>query len=164
MPTIISLSRQNLPQYPGMSNRSLVKKGAYIFQERIDAVLNIVGVGAELKFALETANILNEKGIKTRVISFPSHNLFEMQPDEYKRSILKRGKIPTVVIEAFAPNGWERYATAGINMKTYGKSLPGAAAYEYFGFNSTVIASKVEKYFSRWNQEHEIRYEFLDLN
>lgn len=163
-PTIISLSRQNLPQYPGMSNRSLVEKGAYVFQEVDGAILNIIGVGAELNFALEAAKILNEKGIKTRLISFPSQNLFESQSDEYKRSILKRGQIPTVVIEAYAPNGWERYATAGINMKTYGKSLPGDTAYEYFGFNSKVIATKVENYLSKWNNENIIRYEFCDLN
>ena len=163
-PTIISLSRQSLPQYPGMSNRSLVKKGAYVFQEMEDAVLNLIGVGAELNFSVEAAKILNEEGIKTRVISFPSQNLFELQSGEYKRSILKRGKIPTVVVEAFAPNGWERYATAGINMKTYGKSLPGATAYEYFGFNSMVIATKVKKYLSEWNKEREICYEFCDLN
>lgn len=163
-PSIISLSRQNLPQYPGFSNRNLVKKGAYVFSGNEDAELNMIGVGAELNFAVEAAKILTKEGINVRVISFPSQSLFEEQSIEYKRSILKRGKIPSVVVEAYSPNGWERYATAGINMKTYGKSLPGAAAYDYFGFNAEVIANKVKHYFSKWNEDETTRYEFVDLN
>lgn len=163
-PSIISLSRQNLPQYPGATNRDLVEKGAYVLSGGDDAELNMMGVGAELNFAVEAAEILSRQGVKVRVISFPCQGLFEEQSAEYKRSILKRGKIPSVIVEAYAANGWERYATAGINMSTYGKSLPSHAAYQYFGYDAEVIANKVKSYLARWNEDEDLHYEFVDLN
>lgn len=66
---------------------------------------------------------------------------------DYRRIDLHRGKIPAVVIEAYAANSWERYAYASISMKSFDKSLPGKDAYQYFGFDGGVIAKKVEKYF-----------------
>lgn len=162
-PSIISLSRHKLKQYPQFSRRELVAKGAYHFNKVDNEVLNIIGVGSEMQFAVEAAQILNNKGIATSVISFPSYYLFEKQPKEYKRLLLQRGKIPTVVIEAYAPNGWERYATAGVNMKTFGKSLPGPDTYKYFGFDSKVIVEKIEKYLDTWGEDENVRHEFVEL-
>lgn len=164
MPTIISLSRHKLTQFPQNSKRDLVAKGAYSFHKEEDSMLNIIGVGSEMVFAVESAKLLNDRGIKTSVISFPSQYLFNKQPLEYKRSLLKRGKVPTVVIEAYTANGWERYATAGINMKTFGKSLPGPDTYRYFGFESLTIADKIEQYVAEWQTDDQIRLEFQDLN
>lgn len=90
------------------------QKWSEVIPELNDSVLNLIDVGVELKFAIEAAKIFNQKGIKTRVILFFSRNLFGEQFNEYQCSILKR-RNPTIVIEAFAPNGWERYATAEIN-------------------------------------------------
>ncbi|CUM63861.1 uncharacterized protein PRCAT00001449001 [Priceomyces carsonii] len=163
-PSIISLSRHNLTQFPNNSMRHLVKRGAYVFQDVDNLSINIIGTGAEMLFAMKTAEILNQKGIKSRVISFPCLRLFEEQSLEYKRSLLQRGKLPTVVIEAYAPQGWERYASAGVNMLRYGKSLPGSLVYEYFGFNANRIAEKIEKYYSQWLVDADIRNEFQDLN
>lgn len=162
-PSIISLSRHKLKQYPENSKRDLVARGAYYFKRVDNAVLNIIGVGSEMQFAVEAAEILTRNGISTSVISFPSFYMFEKQLREYKRGLLQRGKIPTVVIEAYAPNGWERYATAGINMKTFGKSLPGPDTYKYFGFDSDVIAHKIEGYFEAWNADTDVRHEFIEL-
>lgn len=162
-PSIISLSRHKLKQYPEYSRRSEVSKGAYFFKEVENAEVNLIGVGSEMTFALEAAQILNDKGIRASVISFPAPKLFDKQPLDYRRNLLKRGKIPSVVVEAYAPNGWERYATAGINMKTFGKSLPGPDTYKFFGFESDLIAEKVEKYLLQWKEDEDIRHEFQDL-
>lgn len=162
-PSIISLSRQKLKQYPQNSKRELVSKGAYMFSEVADAQLNIIGVGAEMQFAMEAAQILNSEGIRCSVISFPSYYLFEKQPVQYRRDLLKRSNIPTVVVEAFAPHGWERYASAGVNMKSFGKSLPGKQAYKFFGFESNAIAEKSKKYLDLWTRSHDVRHEFVDL-
>ncbi|EGV61733.1 dihydroxyacetone synthase [Yamadazyma tenuis] len=163
-PTIISLSRHNLEQYPQYSRKDKVRLGAYKFIENAGAVINIISTGSEMQFAVEASQVLAQKGIIANVISFPCQRLFEKQPLEYKRSILNRGKVPSVVVEAYAVNGWERYATAGINMSTFGKSLPGKMAYEYFGFNSERIAAKIEKYYEDWKQDESLRFEFQDLN
>ncbi|CAH6720015.1 transketolase 1 [[Candida] jaroonii] len=161
--TIISLSRHNLKQYPELSKRDKVKLGAYVFSEVEDPALNILVTGSEMQFAMEAQEILAKKGIKANVISFPCQRLFDNQPLEYKRSILKQGKLPSVIIEAYAVNGWEKYATAGINMKTFGKSLPGPKVYEYFGYNSEVIADKIDKYYSNWSKDEDLKYEFQEL-
>jgi len=163
-PTILSLSRQKLTQFPGQSRRSEVAKGAYVFVDVEKPQVNIIGVGAEMEFAVKTAEILTSIGFNARVISFPCQRLFDQQPSEYKRSLLKRGDLPTIVIEAYAPNGWERYATAGFNMQEFGKSLPGSEVYEYFGYNASNIANKVETYLQSIADDPSLLWEFQDLN
>ncbi|KAL2072434.1 hypothetical protein VTL71DRAFT_11777 [Oculimacula yallundae] len=167
-PSIISLSRQGLEQYPQYSSRDGVQKGAYVFIQKEDADVTLIGIGAEMVFAVKTAKLLEEKfGMKARVVSFPCQRLFDQQPVEYKREVLQyRSKAPRVVIEAYAVNGWERYADAGFTMSTFGHSLPGADAYKYFGFNENNIGPKVAGLVEdvRKNGIESLRGEFRDLN
>lgn len=166
-PTIISLSRQNLEQYPQYSCREKAQKGAYVFVEEEDADVTLIGVGAEMVFAMRTRELLQEKfNIKARVVSFPCQRLFEQQSIEYKRSVLKYKSTPRVVIEAYAVNGWERYADAGFSMSSFGHSLPGPAAYKYFGFDEQVIAPKVADFVADAKRDglDSLRGEFRDLN
>ncbi|KAJ4140485.1 hypothetical protein NW765_015756 [Fusarium oxysporum] len=119
-------------------------------------------------FAVKTRQVLKEKfSIKARVVSFPCQRLFNSQPLEYKRQVLQyRSNAPRVVIEAYAVNGWERYADAGYSMTTFGKSLPGKDAYKYFGFDENVIAPEVAKLVDEVKAEgiESLRGEFRDLN
>jgi dihydroxyacetone synthase len=167
-PSIISLSRQNLEQYPHYSSRDGVQKGAYVFIEEENADVTLIGVGAEMCFTVRTREVLREKhGIKARIVSFPCQRLFSAQPREYQRQVLQyRSQAPRVVIEAYAVNGWERYADAGFSMSTFGKSLPGKAAYKYFGFDESVIAPEVAKLVEEVRREgvESLRGEFRDLN
>ncbi|GAM43975.1 hypothetical protein TCE0_060r19223 [Talaromyces pinophilus] len=149
-PTIISLSRQNLEQYPQYSCREKAQKGAYVFVEEEDADVTLIGVGAEMVFAMRTRQLLQEKfNVKARV-----------------RSVLKYKSTPRVVIEAYAVNGWERYADAGFSMSSFGHSLPGPAAYKYFGFDEQVIAPKVAEFLGDVKRDGlaSLRGEFRDLN
>ncbi|KAF7521543.1 hypothetical protein G7054_g12399 [Neopestalotiopsis clavispora] len=168
-PTIISLSRQNLQQYPEHSSREGVLKGAYVLIEEQDADVTLIGVGAEMVFAVEARNVLKQQGVKARVVSFPCHRLFEKQDLEYKAQVLQyRAGIPRVAVEAYAAMGWERYADAAYSMSTdrFGHSLPGAEAYEYFGFNAAKIAAEVQSFVGEWKQRgpEAFRGEFRDLN
>jgi dihydroxyacetone synthase len=167
-PTIISLSRQNLVQYPQYSLREGVQKGAYVFAEAAEADVTLIGVGAEMIFTVETAKLLEQKfGLKVRIVSFPCQRLFEKQSIEYKREVLQyRSKAPRVVIEAYAVNGWERYADAGYSMSSFGHSLPGKDAYKYFGFDENVIAPRVFDFVQSVRKEgiESLRGEFRDLN
>lgn len=132
-PSIISLSRQNLVQYPQFSRREGVQKGAYVFIDGPDSDVTLVGVGLEMEFVVDARKILVEGyGIKARVVSFPCQRLFEAQSREYERHVLGYCTAPVVVIEAYSVNGWERYADAGFCMSSFGKGLPGAAAYQFF--------------------------------
>jgi len=160
--TIISTSRQNLQQHPE-SKRDSVKLGAYAFREVDEAAVTIIGVGSEMCFAIEAANKLTANGVATRVVSFPCQRLFEQQTWDYKRMVLKRASTMVVVIEAYAANGWERYADASITMRTFGKSLPGKEAYKYFGFDSDLIASKIRKHLDDIRTERAFKNEFVEL-
>ncbi|KAJ5404584.1 hypothetical protein N7509_004455 [Penicillium cosmopolitanum] len=162
-PTIISTSRQTLPQLP-QTRRDGVAHGAYVLSEDESAVVTLIGVGAELSFALEVAEKLKAQGIASRVISFPCQRLFEKQSLEYKRDVLRRDRgIPAVVIEPYAPNGWERYADAGICVKRFGHSLPGKAAYKYFGYEIDTLTTKVSGYLSQVKKDKLLRHEFVEL-
>lgn len=167
-PSILSLSRQTLEQYPQHSNRDGVLKGAYVFIEQADAEVTLIGIGAEMCFAVKAREVLSSKyNIKARIVSFPCQRLFDAQPLSYKREVLQyRSKAPRVVIEAYAVNGWERYADAGFSMKTFGKSLPGKDAYKFFGFNEEVIAERVKGLVEEVREEgvESLRGEFRDLN
>lgn len=167
-PTMISLSRQNLTQFPQYSSREGVQKGAYVFIEQEDANVTLIGVGSEMGFTVKTRDLLaQEYNIKARVVSFPCQRLFEQQSKEYKESVMKyKNKIPNVVVEAYAVNGWERYADAGISMSSFGKSLPGAKAYEYFGFEPKGMAQKIKTFVYDVERDgiESLRGNFRDLN
>ncbi|KAK3672093.1 hypothetical protein LTR78_008063 [Recurvomyces mirabilis] len=167
-PSMISVARQDVTQYPGHSDRNGVLKGAYVFMEEQDADVTLIGVGAEMKFAVGTAKLLKEKhGIKARVVSFPSWRLFEQQPIEYKRKVLQyRSKAPRVVIEAYSVNGWERYADAGYSMHSFGHSLPRNDIYPRFNFDDEKIAAKIAPLVDEAKQYgmENFRGEFRDLN
>ncbi|KAL1965272.1 hypothetical protein VTN77DRAFT_5874 [Rasamsonia byssochlamydoides] len=164
-PTIISTSRHALPQLK-QTRREGVASGAYVLEEVSGekADVTLIGVGAELSFALEVAQQLKTRNIVARVVSFPCQRLFEQQPLEYKRATLQRHRgIPAVVIEPYAPNGWERYADAGICLNRFGHSLPGKAAYKFFGYEIDVLTSKVVDYLDRIEQDELLRREFVEL-
>ncbi|RHZ59805.1 uncharacterized protein CDV56_106581 [Aspergillus thermomutatus] len=162
-PSIISTSRHKVPRMKGLTRRDGVALGAYVLEEDTNADVTLIGVGAELSFALEVADRLKEQNIASRVVSFPCQRLFEEQSLEYKRATLQRHRIPAVVIEPYAPNGWERYADAGICLKRFGHSLPGKAAYEFFGYDIPVMAVKVQRYLSKLKEDGLLRHEFVDL-
>ncbi|KAM5353000.1 hypothetical protein ACJ41O_005722 [Fusarium nematophilum] len=169
-PTVISLSRQNLPQYPLYSSREGVSKGGYNFvgAEGDNFDVTLIGVGSEMGYTMETRDILaKDYGIRSRIVSFPCPRLFEQQSREYKQSVLKpRSGRPTVVIEAYAANGWERYADASVSMRRFGKSLPSKSAYQYFGFQPEKMAPKIQALVEEVRRDgiQVLRGDFRDLN
>ncbi|GAB7363519.1 hypothetical protein MBLNU230_g3788t1 [Neophaeotheca triangularis] len=149
-PSIISTSRQALPQLTPMTNRHSVASGGYVLRENPSAEITLIGVGAELNLVVAIADALESSGMATtRILSFPCQRLFDRQSLEYRRSVLARksGR-PIVVVEPYAANGWERYANAGFFMgiDRFGQSLPGQEAYKYFGFTVEKIVGKLGGY------------------
>ncbi|OIW31514.1 transketolase [Coniochaeta ligniaria NRRL 30616] len=162
-PTIVSTSRHAVLQLK-TTRREGVLRGAYVLQEAEDAQVTLIGVGAELSFALDVARELGGRGVRARVVSFPCWRLFERQERGYKREVLRRHEgIPAVVIEPYAPNGWERYADAAVCVTTFGHSLPGKAAYEFFGFDLDSLTGKVVKYLGDLEEDGLLRHEFMQL-
>jgi dihydroxyacetone synthase len=169
MSSLISTSRHALPQLTGLTKRINVAKGAYVLEEVTESAADItlVGVGAELSLTVSVAAKLRTSyGLKVRTVSFPCQRLFEAQSKDYQRKVLQRQSgVPVVVIEAYAANGWERYANAAVCMSTkrFGKSLPGPRAYEYFGFTVPSMASRIWGYLQDLKSDPDLKHDFVEL-
>jgi transketolase len=139
-PTILALSRQNLPLLPNSGTNLL--KGAYIIDETPGKTpdIIIIATGSEVALSIEAAKTL---GVAYRVVSMPSVEIFEEQSDEYKRSILPDTVKKRVVVEAACSFGWHKYAGdegAIISVDDFGSSAPAQKVYERFGLTVENIA------------------------
>eukprot|EP00808_Paulinella_micropora_P021897 g4713.t1 len=140
-PSVICCSRENLPQLAGSSAED-VGKGAYVLQEEKNFGLVLIGTGGEVQLAVNVAKQLAGQGIKSRVVSMPCTELFDLQAAGYRRSLLPIG-VPVVSIEAAGVHGWERYSHFQIGMHTYGVSAPGEVALAHFGFTPEKASEKI---------------------
>lgn len=140
-PTILVLSRQNLPVLEGTLEHASdsVQKGAYVLspQKGKQPAGILIATGSEVNLAVEAQAKLAEEGIDVSVVSMPSFDLFEKQSAVYKESVLPKAVTKRVAIEAAASFGWERYVgTEGktITIDHFGASAPGGLVLEKFGF------------------------------
>ncbi len=150
-PAAFALTRQKLPVLdPGKyALTEGVARGAYILREAqrnvqgaggpetVKPGIVLIATGSEVSLALEASKVLGEKGIPARVVSMPSWEIFDEQPEEYRRRVLPAG-IPRLAIEAGITTGWEKYTgspAAVIGLNRFGASAPGAVAYDRLGFN-----------------------------
>lgn len=136
-PTALMLTRQNLPQYKETGLGAL--KGAYILidSEKQTPDIILIASGSEVKLIYDAHKILKEKGIDARVVSMPSMNLFERQPEEYKNSILPKQARARLAVEAGSSFGWHKYVGfdgAVISIDTFGASAPSDILFKEFGF------------------------------
>jgi transketolase len=149
-PTVLALSRQSLPTLDRTTYNPAdgLAKGAYILKdsnkERPDAIL--LASGSEVHIALTAAANLAEAGIDVRVVSMPSWELFEAQPESYRQSILPSDITARVAIEAGATQGWSRYTGdrgAVIGLDHFGASAPIQELYTHFGLTAERIVETV---------------------
>ncbi len=147
-PTALVLSRQNLPQLDGSSQEAL--KGGYIIsdsdKDTPDAI--IIATGSEVSLAIDAKAKLAENDIDVRVVSMPSMDLFEDQPEEYKNRILPKNVTARVGVEALAEFGWGKYiGIAGefVGMHSFGASAPGGQLFEHFGITTDAVVEAVKK-------------------
>ncbi|KAK4509259.1 uncharacterized protein ATC70_007609 [Mucor velutinosus] len=160
-PSVIALSRQNLPQLEGSSIEA-VRRGAYVLQDAENAQLILVATGSEVSLAVDAAKELAAQGIATRVVSMPCSELYDEQPEEYKKSVLSPG-IPIVSIEALGVTGWERYSHAQVGMRSFGASAPIKQLYNKFDITveATVAKSKkVIEYYQKVGYVPEVGLDF----
>jgi transketolase len=140
-PVVLTLSRQPLPTLDRTryAPAAGVAKGAYVLADAPggDSEVILIATGSELSLAVEAHEQLVKEGIRSRVVSMPSWEIFEHQPDEYRESVLPRAVKARVAIEQASTFGWERYVgDAGhvIGMKTFGASAPLKELQKKFGF------------------------------
>lgn len=140
-PTILVLSRQNLPVLPNSKDMAKegVAKGGYIISkaesDTPDGIL--IATGSEVNLAVQAQKDLKAQGKDVSVVSLPSFDLFEAQDAAYKESVLPKAVTKRVAIEAASPFGWERYIGSEgkmIGIDHFGASAPGDFVLEQFGF------------------------------
>lgn len=152
-PAAIVLSRQVIPTLDRSKYASAagVSKGAYVLADapggKPDVIL--IGTGGELYLVAEAHEKLVAKGIKSRVVSMPSWDLFQQQSQEYRDSVLPPGVKARVAVEQGATLGWERYVGERgtvIGMSTFGSSAPYKDLQKHFGFDvDHVIAAAMKQ-------------------
>ncbi len=148
-PSAILLSRQSLPTLEGtkVPYKEGVERGAYIVKkERAKPDYTLFATGSELHIAMNVAEELEKRGKDVRVVSVPCWELFEMQNDEYKDSILDGDLGIRVSIEAGVDLGWHKFiGLKGISicMESYGASAPAAVLSEEFGFSIDTILERI---------------------
>jgi len=144
-PTALILTRQGIPIFDRetLAPASGLSRGAYVLEggeEETDGLL--IASGSEVDLAMRARKLLLEKGVRFRVISFPSWEIFEKQPDEYRKSVFP-DQIPTrLAIEMGRGLGWEKYVGEKgeiHSMDRFGASAPGNVLAEKFGFSPGAV-------------------------
>jgi len=135
-PSVISLTRQNLNQLRTVfESKNLSSLGAYeIFRSNENIKLTLMASGSEVDIAVSAAKKLAEKNIYTKVISVPSMELFDAQPENYKLKILGETELK-ISIEASQPMSWKKYVGKNgttLGIEDFGKSAPYKDVYKHF--------------------------------
>ncbi len=170
-PTALALTRQNVPNLA--VPKGAVRRGGYVLAEAGAAGglaqggagawteapaapakpdLILIGTGSEVQHCLAARDVLEAEGVRTRVVSMPSFELFEAQPREYREAVLPRGVRARVAVEAAATLGWERYVgDAGeiVGIDHFGASAPGDVAMREFGFTAENVVATARRVLER---------------
>ena len=149
-PTCLVLTRQNLPVYDraglGWAKSEEAQKGGYVLCEDKDFEAIIIATGSEVELAVEAKAKLNEQGVKVRIVSMPSTNIFDEQPQEYKESVLPKNILKRVAVEAGVTLGWYKYVGLEgrvIGLDRFGASAPYKTLYKKFGITTDAIVEAV---------------------
>ena len=140
-PSILALTRQNLPQLENSTIENGIK-GGYVAVDTPNAAITIVSTGSEVSIAIDAANYLKEKhNVAARVVSIPCFEVFDSQDKDYRLSVLPDG-IPVLSVEALSTMGWERYSHEQFGLNRFGASGPYKKVYEKFEFTPEGISKR----------------------
>ena len=146
-PSVIALTRQGLAQARlKASGENLCAKGAYVVAGKNDNDVTLIASGSEVSLAIEARDLLAKDGVKARVVSAPCFELFEQQPESYRKDVL--GKGPRIGIEAAIRQGWDlflRRKDGFIGMTGFGASAPIDELYTHFGITPAAVAAEAKR-------------------
>ncbi|HEX5500679.1 MAG TPA: transketolase C-terminal domain-containing protein, partial [Thermomicrobiales bacterium] len=161
-PTSVALilTRQDLAILDRSDARGALWQGAYILSEPNDGFdVVLIGTGSEVELCVNAAALLTEHGVRARVVSMPSWELFDAQPDDYRRSVLGPVGTPRVSVEAGVTTGWCKYTGeigAHVGIDRYGASGPGGEVLQHFGFTKERVAATALRLLGREDLAHQI--------
>jgi transketolase len=160
-PVALVLTRQKLPTLDRrlLASAAGVARGAYVLAEAANAPADgsvpdviLIATGSEVSVALAAHEQLARDRVRSRVVSMPSWELFEAQPQAYHDAILPPSVRARVSVEAASPLGWERYAGPEgeiIGVRRFGASAPGAVVMREFGFTAEHVANAAKTVLAR---------------
>jgi transketolase len=146
-PTVLVLTRQTVQQLDrSQAKEPGVARGAYILAEAEGGAPDVIlmGTGSEVGLCVEARKKLEKYGVKARVVSMPSWDLFAAQDASYRESVLPKRIKARVAVEAGSPLGWHRWAGdegAVIGVERFGASAPGEEVLQHLGFTPEHVAS-----------------------
>jgi transketolase len=151
-PVALVLSRQKLPilDPDRYQINSGLQHGAYVLEDSVGGPpdITLVASGSEVHLILDARDQLSSLGVKARVVSMPSWELFDIQPVAYQTDVIPLD-IPSLAVEAGVPQGWRAYVDDVIALRRFGASARGEAVMEKLGFNVQNIASRSEQLITR---------------
>jgi transketolase len=150
-PTALALTRQKLPTLPGTEAGGALR-GAYVLADIDEPDVIIAATGSELHLAFDAARILERESVAARVVSMPSWEIFELQDEAYRSSVLPDG-VPVLGVEAGVSMGWDRYADDCLCIDRYGVSAPAEAAFKEFGFTAENVAARARALVDSYGEE-----------
>lgn len=154
-PSVICLSRQNLPHLKGSSMEDTEKGGYVLNKDVTDPQIILIATGSEVSLIVDAAKELTEKdGLKVRLVSLPCWERFDAQSHEYRRSVIPAGVL-SVAVEAYVMLGWERYSHVQIGLTTFGASAPAPKVYAKFGLVPDVVANKARVAYQHY-KDHQL--------
>jgi len=137
-PTVMSLSRQNLPNLEGTSIEGALK-GGYIVSDNPKPSIILVATGSELYLCVEAKDQVN-----ARVVSLPCWEIFDRQSVEYQRHIFPTG-IPVMSVEAASTSAWSKYSHSQVGIDTFGASGTLEQLQKHYGFTVENVVDKAKK-------------------
>lgn len=163
-PTLLAMTRQNVPHLDrSRAIEPSVAKGGYILADAEGGAPDVIliGTGSEVALCAKAQEKLKGYGVKARVVSLPSWELFEKQDAAYRERVLPKAIKKRVTVEAGVTLGWHKYAGDEgtiIGIDQYGRSAPGADVMKYFGFTVEHVTSAALRQMGR-NEEAEREYD-----
>ena len=148
-PSAIALSRQKVPYInPKNTNENKCEKGAYIVNiTSHESNVTIIASGTEVELALKVQKKLKENNIHSKVVSMPCMELFDKQPEDFRKDIIEENTL-IVTLEAGSVVPWKKYTNKrGINIgiDRFGESAPYKNVYEHFGLSEEKITDLIQK-------------------
>jgi transketolase len=146
-PSTLIFSRQNLP-YMSRSPAQIadIRRGGYVLKDVANPQAILIATGSEIELAMKSAQELESQGVRVRVVSMPSADVFDRQDAAYKASVLLKG-VPRVAVEAGVSDFWFKYVGldgAVIGMDSFGESAPAGALFTHFGFTTEKVVAAVK--------------------
>ncbi len=150
-PVGLLLTRQDVPVLAGTAEAAPagVARGAYVLSEPAGSLqIVLVASGSEVQLCVAAAEALAASGVRARVVSFPSWDIFEKQPEDYRTHVFPPF-VPVLSVEAGSTFGWDRYADDAIGIDHFGASAPGEVVMERFGFTAGHVAERAQALLAR---------------